>query len=135
MTTTSLGYTIFYVGDVAASVRFFDEAFGFATKFVTPENDYGEVDTGSTTLAFVSLELAAQNLDAAGGFVPPDATRPGAASITVVNANLASIHASALAAGATSYVDPIDKPWGQTVAYVLAPGNVLVELATPIAKE
>lgn len=135
MSSTSLGYTIFYVDDVGACVGFFDEAFGFATKFVTPENDYGEVDTGGTTLAFVSLELAAQNLDAAGGFVRPDATRPGAASITVVNADLASIHRTALAAGARSYVDPIDKPWGQTVAYVLAPGNVLVELATPIAKE
>lgn len=128
----SLGYTIFYVDDVEEAVRFFTTAFGLERRFVTPENDYGEVDTGATTLAFVSIELAKANLDAAGGFVPPDSTRPAPVSITLLTSDVANTLEDAVAAGARRYVDPIEKPWGQTVAYVLGPSNVLIELATPV---
>jgi lactoylglutathione lyase len=36
-------------------------------------------------------------------------------------------------AGATRYVNPIDKPWGQTVAYVRDANGILIELATPVS--
>ncbi len=52
--TTTLGYTIFYVADVRATVAFFGEAFGLEPKFVTDEGDYGELATGATTLAFAA---------------------------------------------------------------------------------
>lgn len=58
MSAVSLGYTIFYVQDVGATVGFFEAAFGLERRMLTPENDYGELETGSTTLAFASLELA-----------------------------------------------------------------------------
>lgn len=131
-TTISLGYTIFYVNDVEATVQFFTTAFGLEQRFVTPENDYGEVETGATTLAFVSIELARTNLDAAGGFVLPDDARPAPASITLLTSDVAAAVEAAIAAGARSYVDPTVKPWGQTVAYVLGPSNVLIEIATPV---
>ncbi len=131
-TTVSLGYTIFYVNDVEEAVRFFTTAFGFEQRFVTPENDYGEVETGATTLAFVSVELATSNLDAAGGFVLPDDVQPAPASITLVTSDVAGTVENAIAAGARNYVDPIHKPWGQTVAYVLGPSNLLIEIATPV---
>lgn len=41
MTKVSLGYTIFYVDDVAATVSFFEAAFGLDRRFASPENDYG----------------------------------------------------------------------------------------------
>lgn len=131
--TISLGYTIFYVDDVEDTVDFFTAAFGLQKRFVTPENDYGELDTGSTTLAFVSIDLARTNLDAAGGFVLPDREQPAAASITLLTSDVAKTVEAAIAAGGRSYVDPIDKPWGQTVAYVLGPSNLLVEIATPMS--
>ncbi len=130
--TISLGYTIFYVDDVEATVRFFVAAFGLEQRFVTPENDYGEVETGPTTLAFVSLELAKSNLDAAGGFLLPDDARPAPASITLVTSDVANTVEGAIAAGARGYVDPTLKPWGQTVAYVLGPSNLLIEIASPV---
>jgi lactoylglutathione lyase len=40
------GYTILYVLEVAKSVEFYERSFGFTRKFVTPENDYGELETG-----------------------------------------------------------------------------------------
>lgn len=56
------GYTILYVENVETAVAFYENAFGFSRKFVTPENDYGELSTGETTLSFASKKLAAQNL-------------------------------------------------------------------------
>ena len=114
-------------------MRFFTTAFGLEQRFVTPENDYGEVETGATTLAFVSIELARANLDDAGGFVLPDAMQPSATSITLLTSDVATTVAAANAAGARTYVAPAHKPWGQTVAYVLGPSNLLIEIATPVS--
>jgi catechol 2,3-dioxygenase-like lactoylglutathione lyase family enzyme len=132
MDEVALGYTIFYVDDVAATVRFFTTAFGLAERFVTPENDYGELLTGQTTLAFVSIELARSNLDEAGGFVPLHKALPAPASVTLVTSDVGAAVDAALEAGAQPYVAPIDKPWGQTVAYILGPSNLLIEIATPV---
>ena len=52
------GYTILYVPDVAASLAFFEKAFGLSRRFLAETGDYGELDTGSTTLSFASQELA-----------------------------------------------------------------------------
>ena len=131
--TVTFGYTIIYVEDVAATLRFFTTGFGFTQRFLTPEGDYGELNTGTTTLAFASNTLAGSNLDHAGGFARLDAeSLPPAVSITLVAADVAATVAAALDAGAVRYVDPIDKPWGQTVAYVLDPNGLLVEIATPV---
>lgn len=129
---TTLGYTIFYVADVAATLRFFG-AFGLREKLITPENDYGELDTGTTTLAFASTALAQTNLNAVGGFTPVRPTDPPVgASITLITVDVESAVQAALAAGGTPYVEPVDKPWGQTVAYIRDPNGILVEIATAV---
>jgi lactoylglutathione lyase len=130
----AFGYTIFYVSDVTATLRFFTDAFGIEKRFVTPEGDYGELETGSTALAFASLPLAHANLDEAGGFQEPTpTTAPFAASITLTTPDVAETLAAALRAGASLYVEPVAKPWGQTVAYLRDPDGILIEIATPMA--
>lgn len=132
--TTTFGYMIFYVADVEATVRFYEAGFGMVRRFVSPENDYGEMETGTTTLAFVSNELADQNLSAAGGFSPLDSTAPPiAAAITLITEDIAAAMARAEQAGARRYTEPTEKPWGQTVAYLRDPDGILVEVGTPIA--
>lgn len=133
MTTTTLGYTIFYVADVVGTLRFFTEGFGLQEKFITPEDDYGELDTGATTLAFVSLALGRAGLDVAGGFTPIDpAVPPPGASITFVTDDVESTLQTALKAGGSLYVEPVEKPWGQTVAYLRDPNGILLEVATAV---
>jgi lactoylglutathione lyase len=130
--SVSFGYTIFYVSDVPATIEFFTNAFGLTRRFVTPEGDYGELETGATTLSFASL--AHSNLDDAGGFQDPaPSAAPVAASITLTTADVAATLTAALAAGGTPYVAPVDKPWGQTVAYLRDPNGILIELATPMS--
>jgi len=129
-----LGYVIFYVADVRATIAYFVEAFDLVEKFVTPENDYGELDTGSTTLGFAAISLGQDNLGTGGGLTPIDPQAPPiGASITVVTSDVPATVAAALAAGGVLYVDPVDKPWGQTVAYVRDPNGILIEIATPVS--
>lgn len=131
--SVSFGYTSFYVPDVAAALDFYVRAFGFEQRMLTPENDYGELATGNTVLSFVAHELAGANLDAAGGFTPLDPTSPPVgASITLVTTDVAGMRQAALAEGAMPYVDPVEKPWGQTVSYVIDPSGILIELATAV---
>jgi len=49
------GYTIIYTEDVTQSIEFFKNAFSFKRRFIH-ESGYGELETGSTALAFASHE-------------------------------------------------------------------------------
>ncbi|MFA0607550.1 VOC family protein, partial [Vibrio amylolyticus] len=61
------GYTINYVNNVDDTLSFFENAFEMKRRFITDENDYGELDTGGTVLAFASHELGSTNFT--GGYV------------------------------------------------------------------
>ncbi|WP_054022043.1 VOC family protein [Piscinibacter sakaiensis] len=125
------GYTIAYVADVAASLDFFERAFGFARRFLHDSGSYGELDTGATTLAFAAHALADTNF--AGGHVAADASpRPLGIEIAFVTDDVAAAHARAIAAGAREMAAPQPRPWGQVVSYVRCPDGLLVELCTPV---
>ena len=126
------GYTIIYVADVAASLLFFDKAFGLKTRFVF-ESDYGELETGTTTLAFAAHTLGESNLPE--GYVRADtSTLPLGVEIALVTDSVETAHERAVAAGAISLKAPMQKPWGQTVSYVRCPDGTLVELCTPVGQ-
>lgn len=125
------GYTIVYVADVAASLEFFEKAFGFKTRFIH-ESGYGELETGETTLAFASHSLGHNNLPA--GYVAADASpKPLGIEIAFVSESVPEAHKRAVTAGATSLKEPTLKPWGQTVSYIQSPDGTLVELCSPIS--
>lgn len=127
-----LGYTIIYVSDVAASLTFFEQAFGLRRRFLHDSGTYGELDTGETTLSFAAHALGDMNFP--GGHVHVDASaQPLGFEVALVTDDVASAHARALACGASELAVPTVKPWGQTVSYVRCPDGVLVELCTPIA--
>jgi len=125
------GYTILYVSDVTKSVEFFENSFGFNRKFITPENDYGELDTGQTTISFASKILAHSNLK--NGFLESSNTqKPFAIEIGLVTDKVAEVVASALANGGTLVEEPKVKAWGQTVAYIRDIDGFLIEICTPM---
>lgn len=127
-----LGYTIVYVPDVAASVEFFERAFGLKRKFVHESGTYGELDTGETTLSFAAHSLGDSNFP--GGHVHADSSStPLGMEIAFVTTDVASAHRQAIACGARELSAPAAKPWGQVVSYVRAPDGCLVELCTPMS--
>jgi len=126
-----LGYTIIYVSHVADSLTFFESAFGLSRRFLHESGDYGELETGETTLAFASLELGHANFPE--GFVAAnESSKPLGVEIALVTLSVVEAHAKALAAGATELKEPETKPWGQVVSYVRCPDGTLVEICSPV---
>jgi catechol 2,3-dioxygenase-like lactoylglutathione lyase family enzyme len=123
-------YTIIYVKDVTTSIDFFERAFSLKRRFIH-ESGYGELDTGTTTLAFASHDLGVMNLP--DGYIQADQSdRPLGMEIALVTEDVEQAYAQALSAGATSIKKPLAKPWGQTVAYVRCPDGTLVEICSPV---
>ncbi len=131
--SATLGYVIFYVKDVQASLAFYEKAFGISRRFFHDDQGkaYGELETGTARLAFASLELARAQLKQ-DPVLSSAEKPPQAVEIALVTADVASLYAGALKAGATSVAEPAAKPWGQTVAYVRDMDGHLVELCTPL---
>lgn len=126
-----LGYTIVYVPDVAASLDFFERAFGLKRRFLHESGTYGELETGETTLSFAAHELAQTNLP--GGYIPASgAAQPLGIEIGLVTNDVETAHAGALRCGARELAPPKTKPWGQVVSYVRAPDGCLVEICSPV---
>ncbi|WP_370052363.1 VOC family protein [Neptunomonas sp.] len=126
------GYTIAYVDNVEKTILFFENAFGMSRKFITEENDYGELNTGETTLSFASHELGQSNFS--GGYISGSASdKPLGTEIALVTTDVEAAHSAALENGATELKAPEQKPWGQIVSYVRCPSGILLELCTPIS--
>ncbi|MDD2924446.1 VOC family protein [Rhodoferax sp.] len=123
-----LGYTILYVDDVRRSLDFYAQAFGLTVKFLHDSGDFGELDTGSTTLAFSSRQLMAQLQK---NPKPADAKAPSF-EIAFTTDDVAAAVTRAVAAGAPLMQPPEQMPWGQTVAYVADLDGFLVEICTPM---
>ncbi|MCC9041532.1 VOC family protein [Myroides sp. M-43] len=121
-------YTIMYVVYVEATVKFYEEAFGFVRKFVTPEADYGELVSGETTIAFAQVDLALSNLKE--GYQQVSCDKPFGIELGFVVEDVAIAMQKVEHAGGKVYEDLTVKPWGQTVGYVLDNNGFLIELCT-----
>ncbi|MBR9833593.1 VOC family protein [bacterium] len=125
------GYTIIYVESVKETIEFYEKAFGFQQKFVTPENDYGELISGETTIAFASIELGQSNFKKE--FVLTKGTeKPFGVEMAFVTENIESDFKKAIEMGANEFEPLTEKPWGQKVGYVRDNNGFLIEICTPI---
>ncbi len=124
-------YTILYVENVTETIEFYERAFGFSKKLVTPEGDYGELFSGETTIAFASIELGNSNFK--NGFEKiTTGKKPVGVELAFTTENIESDFQRAIDSGATEFVPITEKPWGQKVGYVLDNNGFLIEICTPI---
>lgn len=120
-------YTILYVKNVPQSVAFYEKAFGLKQRFIHETEQYAEMETEGTTLAFASTELAKSNLPQ--GFQENSrASLPVGIEVGFVADDVPGVFASAVEAGAVAVVEPKVKPWGQTVGYVRDLDGILIEI-------
>ncbi|SNR65944.1 VOC family protein [Flavobacterium sp. ov086] len=125
------GYTILYVEDVEKSIVFYENAFGFLRKFIAPGNDYGELNTGETTISFASKSLAKQNLK--DGFLESKIEdKPFAIEIGFITDNVEELVQKSISFGAILVTEPKQKPWGQIVAYIRDLDGFLIEICTEV---
>ena len=122
-------YTILYVKDVEKTIHFYEIAFGFSRKFVSPDNSYGELSVGETTLSFASTDLAKSNLK--NGFTESSLlNKPFGIEIGFTTDNVEETLKSVIKAGGTILESPKIKPWGQVVAYARDLDGFLIEICT-----
>jgi lactoylglutathione lyase len=101
-------------------------------KFITPENDYGELATGQTTISFASIALANSNLK--NGFTQSHLQQKlFGIELGFVTDNIPETIANAINASGILLEQPIVKPWGQTVAYLQDIYGFLIEICTAMA--
>lgn len=125
------GYTIIYVPDVNKAVEFYGRVFGLKVRSLHESGTYGEMETGTTILAFASNELGKANLPQ--GFRENKMSDiPAGIEIVFVTPDVKGAYDNALKQGAVSISEPEIKPWGQEVAYVRDLNGVAVELAAPM---
>jgi lactoylglutathione lyase len=120
------GYTVIYVDDVAATIAFYEQAFG-QTRGMVAGDEFGELATGETKLSFAAKKM----LHGPGQFASPEGKVLGV-EVAFTTGDVAAAYEKALAAGAKSVSKPAQMPWGQTVAYVRDNNGFLVELCTPM---
>ena len=125
------GYTILYVDDVPATLTAWEQSFGLTREYLHEDGIYGELSTGETTLSFAEREFGRSH------FTDPETRalfdgRPALFEIGLLTPDVAEAYARATAAKMTGVGEPVEKPWGQVVAWVRDPNGILVELATPM---
>ncbi|MFK7833256.1 MAG: VOC family protein [Winogradskyella sp.] len=124
-------YTILYVDDVEKTISFYENAFGFQKKFITPEHDYGELISGETTIAFASNVLGQSNFEK--GFQTLDATKkPNGVEMAFTTETIEVDFKKAIDAGAIEYEPIVEKSWVQKVGYLRDLNGFLIEICTPI---
>jgi lactoylglutathione lyase len=126
-----LGYVIIFVQNVQTTLAFYEQAFGLKQLFLAESLLYGELDTGHTKLAFVD-ETFVQSNDVDFNVNRIDMQKKPGFEIAFTTPDVASAYHHALQAGCTDAGAPIQKPWGQTVAYVRDINGILVEICSPL---
>lgn len=122
-------YAILYVDDVAATLDFYQAAFGLERGLLHEGGDYGELVTGATRLAFSATALMRQL-----GKSPAKADpRAPTFELAFETEDVPAALSTALAAGATLVQDAREESWGQTTAYVSDPNGYLVEICSAVA--
>ena len=112
-------------------MEFYKKSFGFEQKFLTPENDYGELISGNTTIAFANLELANSNLKK--GFTESKLSeQPFGIELAFTTSEVEKVMENAVKNGAEILEDKVIKPWGQEVGYLRDLNGFLIEICTPI---
>ncbi|NQY44194.1 MAG: VOC family protein, partial [Legionellales bacterium] len=93
-------------------------------------NQYAELETGNTSLAFASETLAKSNgVDFSAN--NPKNQSPGF-EIGLVSNDLEHDFDFACKQGATPIKKPSKKPWGQIVGYVKDINGIIIEICSPI---
>lgn len=122
-------YTILYVKNVEETLNFYEAVFGLSRKMLHDGGDYGELDTGTTLLAFASRELILR-IGKSPSIADPKAP---CFEIAFETDDVAAGITLAVKHGAKLVQEAIKMPWGQTVGYVSDSNGFLIEICTEIA--
>lgn len=129
----NLGYAILYVDSVEETISFYEKAFGLERGMLTETQEYGELKTGNTKLAFAANSFVKALTNVAFEAANPKKAAPPL-ELGFVTEEVEKSFNRAISAGAILVKHPEQKPWGQLVGYVRDNNGFLVEICSPIAE-
>ncbi|XP_008784517.1 uncharacterized protein YraH [Phoenix dactylifera] len=130
----AFAYTVVYVQDVAKSVAFYSNAFGYSVRRLDESHKWGELDSGQTTIAFTPVHQ--RETDGLTGAVQtPDAGWERApVEVCFAYADVDAAYKRAVENGAVPVSPPEDKVWGQRVGYVRDGDGIVVRLGSYVVE-
>ncbi|XP_047333492.1 uncharacterized protein LOC124937021 [Impatiens glandulifera] len=132
--TAAFAYTVVYVKDVAKSVTFYANAFGYAVRRLDDNNKWGELESGQTTIAFTPIHQRETD-DRTGEVQLPHSQRernPVEVCFDYPDVDLA--YKRAVDNGALPVSAPEEKPWGQKVGYVRDIDGIVVRMGSYVGR-
>ncbi|XP_051114893.1 uncharacterized protein LOC127240326 [Andrographis paniculata] len=122
----TFAYTIVYVKDVAKSVSFYANAFGYKLRRIDNSRRWGELESGATTIAFTPREQRETD-ELTGKVRTPERNT---VEVCFDYADVDAAYKRALDNGAEAVSPPEDKEWGQRVGYVRDIDGIVVRMGT-----
>ncbi|KUP04520.1 glyoxalase [Bacillus coahuilensis m2-6] len=122
-----LGYIILYVENIEKSITFYRDMLGFPVKMQV--ESYTEFDTGATTLAINTRESVRNLTDLP---IPFGKRTEQTSEIGLVTEDVEGLIEQLRSQDVPILLEPVQKPWGQTVAYVSDPDGHFIEICSPI---
>ena len=122
-----MGYVILYVESIVKTKRFYGELLGLELK-----NEFGtyiEYKTGETTLSFNTREDVREITKLP---IPTGKRHEQTFELGFVTNEVEEVVERLRAAGTPILLEPVEKPWGQKVAYVEDPDGHYIEICSPI---
>ncbi|MBT2689184.1 VOC family protein [Bacillus sp. ISL-47] len=122
-----MGYVILYTENLDKTKHFYGELLGLELR-----NEFGtyiEYDTGSTVLSFNTRE---GGREVTGLPIPDGVRKEQTFELGFVTEEVEAVVEKLKGAGVTVLLEPIEKPWGQKVAYVEDPDGHYIEICSPI---
>ena len=126
MSQPRLGYVVRFVAALEPAVVFYRDLLG--QRLTKRTDHWAQFDCGSLRLGLYERGAMAAALGVSGAELGEP---PGALELAFEVDDVDAWFAAATAAGARSFRDPQDRPWGERTAYVLDPDGGLVEIFAP----
>ncbi|RFU63283.1 VOC family protein [Bacillus sp. V59.32b] len=123
----AMKYIILYVNDFEKSMHFYNKILGLPIKMES--GTYVEFDTGSTTL---SINTRDSVRELTGLDVPGDSEASRTFEVGFVVEDVAATIEALRSQEVPIIVEPVTKPWGQTVSYVGDPDGHYIEICDSV---
>lgn len=123
----AMKYIILYVTDFEKTMHFYKDVLGLKVKM--QQDTYVEFDTGVTTLSVNTRQSVKAEI---GLDIPEDITSTQTFEIGFVVEDVVVTIEALRKQGVTIIKEPVEKPWGQTVAYVADPDGHYIEICTSV---
>ena len=130
MTAPRLGYVVRFVRSLDAAVDFYERVLG--QRLTKRTEHWAQFACEGITFGLYDRAAMAANLgvDEAQLGAPP-----GAVELAFEAEDVDVAYAAAVKAGARSFREPADRPWGERTAYLMDPDGALVELYMHLARD